>query len=232
MREADEWTAYAKEYDKKVFSLTSFPKRRRRVLENVSVGRVLNLGTGPTSYLNKDLIAQGNAVVAGDFCRAMLEEAEKRFTHPRLSYVLTDARESAFVNESFDSVVSINSILPPERENVVVIVREAFRVLKPNGVFIAFLTSYDSTVSLVQRLKLEMLLDPRDLRVNDGAGSGWQCYHTPKSIEKMLDAVGRSGHYNRIYLDTPEEVAELKRIYDIDTAEFPIHEYLLVAWKM
>lgn len=251
--ESGKWAGFAEDYDRKVFSLTRFPDRRKQLLEKISEGqvlnrgpcsapylnaglmvnreKVLNMGAGSAPYLNVDLVAAGNYVVASDFCEGMLDVAKRNFSHPSLEYVLADSACLPFESGSFDSVVSVNSILPPKRREVDLMFWEAFRVLKPFGFFVAFLCSYDSAERYSRMLGSSMLFDKAQLRLNDT--SGWQCFHTPVSIgEEIVDAGFRSYMYEKVELDTPAEVAEMKRLYGIDTSSLPIYEYLLTARKL
>jgi len=230
MAEEKNWIEFSEEYDQKVFSLTSFPNRRKQILDKVKKGRVLNLGCGPTSYLNKELIEKENVVVASDFCKEMLDSAKKEYNHPGLDYVLADSRDLPFEDYSFNSVIAINSILPPERKQVKEIFSECYRVLKDNGVLVAFLPSFDSSERSIEELGLEIELDKEQMRERDT--SGWQCFHTFQSICKEVDKFGFSRYRcTKVNLDSKEEVSEMKRMYDIDTSECFIYEYLLTAVK-
>ncbi|MFH1332996.1 MAG: class I SAM-dependent methyltransferase [archaeon] len=225
------WAKFAEDYDTKVFSLTRFPERRKQVLDEVKGERILNMGTGSAAYLNEDLVAAGKHVVASDFCREMLDVAEKNFVHPSLEYVLADSTHLPFETGSFDSVVSVNSILPIERKNVGLMFKEAFRVLKPFGFFVAFLCSYDSAERYAKTLAGYLKFDKNQFRLNDT--SGWQCFHSPISIgNEIVDAGFRSYSYERVDLDTSAEIIDLKRLYGINTSALPIYEYLLTARKI
>ena len=69
MEERDKWTEFAEDYDIKVFSLTSVPQRRKQIMRMVQKGRILNMGSGSTNYLNRELLDTGHSVVATDFCK-------------------------------------------------------------------------------------------------------------------------------------------------------------------
>jgi ubiquinone/menaquinone biosynthesis C-methylase UbiE len=228
--ESELWNPFSKDYDKKVFSLTRIPQRRKQILERISIGKILNLGCGPTPYLNQDLIAQENHVIATDFCQSMLDEAKKTFSNPNIKYVLADSRNLPFKDLEFDSVISVNSILPQEREDVYKIGSEVNRVLGKGGIFVAFLCSYDSVKRANQNLGLAIQCDDNQIRAMDT--TGWQCFHTPNSISDLMRRAGFSSYnFKKVFLKTKQEKQELRRLYGADTSKSFIYEYLLVARK-
>ena len=230
LNESQKWNYFAHNYDSKIFSLTSFLQRKQQVLDRIVKGNILNLGTGPTTYLNKDLVEDGNIVIATDFCKNMLDEASKKFSHFDLEYKLADSRSLPFQDNSCDSVISVNSILPPERSHVFEMFNEVYRVLKPKGKFVAFLCSYDSVKRANQNLNAGYELDDLQQRMIDTAC--WQCFHTPSTIEEnMLESGFSKYDFEKVYLDSKDEISEFKKIYGVDTSSSLIYEYLLVAEK-
>ncbi|MBU2590133.1 MAG: class I SAM-dependent methyltransferase [Nanoarchaeota archaeon] len=228
--QSDEWDGFSEDYDKKVFSLTSIPQRRKQILDLINSGLILNLGCGSATYLNKDLV-KDNKVIATDFCQAMLDIAQKNFQHPNLEYILADSKNLPFENESFDNIISVNSILPPERKEVYQMGKEINRVLKKDGKFIAFLVSYDSTQKGMKYFNMKLKIDDKQLRVNDTIG--WQCYHTPDSIKDLMRKSNfQDYNFKKVFLKTKKEIQEIKRLYDINTSKSLIYEYLLVASKV
>ncbi len=232
MKEQDKWIEFSEGYDDKVFSLTKVPQRREQILERIKKGYVLNMGAGSTSHLNKALVEEGNKVVASDFCQTMLDVAEKEFTHLNLEYILADSRDmrDVFKDETFDAVISVNSILPSERSQVDEMIGEAYRVLKKDGIFVAFLVAFGSPSKLVQKLEVDLNLDYEQKRMRDT--TGWQCFHTPKTIKGMMEKAGFQKYdYEKVFLKTKIEIDEMKRLYDIDTRKSFVFEYLLTAYK-
>lgn len=224
------WDKYAQNYEKKALSLTKVPQRRKQMLSEIKKGKILNLGTGPTSYLNQDLIKTGNVVVATDFSQKMLNVAASLFTHPNLKYKLADNRNLPFDNKSFDSVISVNSILPEKRKDVDIMIGEIHRVLKPNGKFVAILPSYDNVKRAARIYGVNLKLDSKQLRIRDSGQ--WQCFHTPKTIDKTMVKNGfKKYKLRKVFLKTKEEIKQIKRIYGIDTSKHFIYEYFLVAKK-
>jgi len=229
--ERDKWIEFSEGYDEKVFSLTKFPKRRDQILRFVHNGRVLNLGAGPLNYLNRDLIKEGSYVVVSDFCQAMLEHARKELQHSRLEHVVADSKHLPFADESFNTIISVNSILPQTRQEVDLMVKEIYRTLKTRSHFIAFLCAYDSAKQTIKTLGLKEEVDDEQERVVCYT-TGWQCFHTPQSITRMMRKAGFSDYnFAKIFLDTPEEIAELDKLYGIRNAQSLVFEYLLVGRK-
>ena len=236
--EAASWAPFSKRYDETVYSFTRFPRNVDRVIEQVLLGRILNIGAGPTDYLNRRLIELGNTVIATDFCPAMLEEAQKLFTHPELEYRLADSRDLPWENE-FDSVLAINSILPPTREDVVAMYRSARKAVKPGGVFVATLMHIDDARYLVEAHGDRWRVDFDNKIEIDTHGP--QCAHDGGTVYTEMSAAGwRDFSVSMIYLDTPEEIEDFKRLYDYQIGAPspktgrplpPFDELLLVARK-
>lgn len=224
------WEKFAKDYEDKVFSLTSIPQRRKQILESIKPGKILNLGCGPTYYLNQELTEQSNQVVAVDFCQNMLYVAKMKFTHPNLEYKLADARDLPFKNNTFDSIISVNSILPQKRDQTYEMISEIHRTLKKNGKLMAFLASFNSVEKVIKNLKIDFKIDVEQMRVYDT--DGWQCFHTPETIKEMMEIKKFSKYnYKKVFLKTRQEISELKRLYGFDTSKSLIYEYLLTATK-
>lgn len=223
------WGKFAKDYEKKVISLTKVPRRRKQILKEIKRGKILNLGTGPTPYLNMALI-KNNTVTATDFSKEMLDAAKNAFTHKNLEYKKADSRNLPFADESFDSIISINSIIPEKRKEADIIIKEAYRVLKPRGRFIAILPSYDNAKKAVKIHRIRLKLDEKQLRVWDSGQ--WQCFHTLETIGEMM---GRSGFkkykVRKLFLKTKEEIRQIRKIYGINASKHLVYEYFLVAEK-
>jgi SAM-dependent methyltransferase len=225
------WQDFAKDYDSKVFSLTSVPERRAQLISGLKGQRILNLGCGSTPYLNQNLIELGKTVYASDFCEDMLEESKKSYAHKNLRHILGDSRQLPFESEVFDSVLSSNSILPESRSEVVKILSECKRVLTKEGRLVAFLPAFDCGLYFKNEKGWSIKLDEERLREHDTIG--WQCFHTPESIEKEFSLGGLNlVSLEKIFLNTPNEISQIRRIYNLDTSENPIWEYLAVGEKV
>lgn len=118
-------------------------------------------------------------------------------------------REMA-LNERFDRIISVNSILPQNRTDVVRILRAIRGHLKPGGRLMAIMPAYDTTVYL-RRLWLDYYSaslhdDAHAARVVDAFAKSkkvndmellyaedsrtQQAYHTAESIKRELPAAG------------------------------------------
>ncbi|MFH1064259.1 MAG: class I SAM-dependent methyltransferase [Candidatus Woesearchaeota archaeon] len=225
-----DWSDYAKDYEEKVFSLTSVPQRRRQIVERIQSGKVLNMGCGSVPYLNQDLIAAGNRVVASDLCPEMLRESMIQYTHPDLSHMLADSRDIPERDCTFDTVVSVNSILPPQRSDADHMFSEAYRVLKPEGILVAFLVAYSNPKRLDDILGLGLKFDEEQKRMWDTGE--WQCYHDPDTISRNMTESGFLSYtLEKVWLKTKNETGQLSRIYGYDAAKTLSFEWLLSAVK-
>lgn len=224
------WDKLAEDYEEKVLSLTKVSARRKQILAEIKKGKILNLGTGPTTYLNLALVKGGNIVVATDTSKKMLEVAGSTFIHKNLRYCRADNKNLPFSTRFFDSVISVNSILPKSKKDVDVMIKGIYRVLKKSGKFVAILPSYDNVKRVIKTYGINQKLDNKELRVFDSGQ--WQCFHTPETIKKMM-LKNRFKHYklSKLFLKTEEEIKQIKKIYEIDTSKHFFYEYFLVAKK-
>jgi SAM-dependent methyltransferase len=101
----------------------------------------------------------------------------------------------------FDVIVSVNSVIPPARDDVVPLLAAMRRVLKPDGRLLAILPSYDTTRYLrdliAQRDGEEAACDWDTRHLSNGEqllfaddGVTQQAYHSPES---MADELPRAG---------------------------------------
>ncbi|HXX57999.1 MAG TPA: bifunctional demethylmenaquinone methyltransferase/2-methoxy-6-polyprenyl-1,4-benzoquinol methylase UbiE [Thermodesulfovibrionales bacterium] len=111
---------------------------RRRLVSGIGKGeRVLDLctGTGELAFRIARRVGESGSVVGLDFCDDMLNRAREKMD-PRLknvSFVLSDAKDLAFPDNSFDAVtVSFGIRNVPDTVAVLNAVR---RVLRPGGKF-------------------------------------------------------------------------------------------------
>jgi len=231
----EDWKYFADKYEEKMISLSSIPERQKQVAEAIKPGKILNIGCGCITKLNEFLVERGNVVVATDFCKPMLEEAKARFDHENLIHIFADSNNLPFNNESFDSVIAVNSILTENREEVDKIIKEVYRVLKTNGKFVAFLCSYEANKELVNNLGIKnIFLDEKEFKV--GVEKEWekifQCFHSPETIERLMKIIPFSKFkYEKIINNTTKEIEMIKSVHKVDTTNCPIYSYLLIAEK-
>lgn len=131
-REASNWIAWARtpghdaysEYSPAFFEFVPPPGRA-----------TLEVGCGE-GRVARDLADRGHRVTAVDASPTLLAAAQA--LDPRSEYVLADAAELPFSDETFELVVAFNSLM--DIEDMPGAVREAERVLKPNGRFCVCVT--------------------------------------------------------------------------------------------
>lgn len=217
------WDKYAAEYEKNVFSLTKVAIRREQIIEKVCGTNVLNLGCGSEPYLNVDLLKENFNLTVSDWSEKMMIKAKEYVDKGTVA----DSRCLPFQSETFDTVISTNSILPDNRIDVVKMFKEVRRVLKTGGVFVAFLPSFDSCEEENQKLDAGLELNYEDKSISDT--NGWQCFHTPETIREELPL--KIIELKKVYLDTQDEIDQITRLYGLDTSSSFVYEYLLFSEK-
>jgi demethylmenaquinone methyltransferase/2-methoxy-6-polyprenyl-1,4-benzoquinol methylase len=99
--------------------------------------RVLDVctGTGELALLLAQKVGPGGTVTGADFCEEMLSRArEKTKSKRNLSYILSDAKELPFPDNTFDTVtVAFGMRNIPD---TIFALKEIKRVMKPGGKFI------------------------------------------------------------------------------------------------
>ncbi|MDY0028655.1 MAG: class I SAM-dependent methyltransferase [Pseudobdellovibrionaceae bacterium] len=109
--------------------------------------------------------------------------------------------EEYSAQKPFDVIVSVNSVLPHDRSSVREIFQSISRNLKPDGVFVSILPSYDTMIAMLSYH--EEIMTPEAFR---DFSERWelcnhelavfdenhirQCYHTPDSIRHDLSCSG------------------------------------------
>lgn len=123
---------YASFYDKKTVFLDSFEQRViGKMLRCVKGRKILDAGCGTGRLIDK-LLASGANVAAIDISPEMLRIAKKKFQN--VKFVEGDVENLPFEDECFDIVIA--SFLIVHLKNPQKFFDEAYRVLKPGGIFI------------------------------------------------------------------------------------------------
>ncbi|WP_370946175.1 class I SAM-dependent methyltransferase [Amycolatopsis sp. cg5] len=91
----------------------------------------LDLGCGE-GRLSRDLTEHGHQVTGIDVSTTLIDAA--REAHPEGEYLLADACDLPFEDESFDVVIAYNALM--DIDDMAGAVREAARVLTPDGKFV------------------------------------------------------------------------------------------------
>lgn len=95
---------------------------------------MLEIGT-TTGEMLLNLSLNCNEGVGIDYSTMMIEEAKKKNAPSNITFKVDDATNLSFPNESFDLIFTISTlqVVTPLED----VLSEIFRVLKPEGIFIA-----------------------------------------------------------------------------------------------
>ncbi len=170
---------------------------------------IVDIGCGPGNFL-RALKNIPNSVTGVDLSDSALKIASEFAQENKITFnpIKSDIRHLK-LEEKFDIVISVNSILPDSREEIIQILRSVRGLLKPNGVFYAILPSFDTTQYLrglwhnhynnmfndqkhadrcLKQLDSYKLVDRENcMYADDGANT--QAYHTDSTIiDEFRDA--------------------------------------------
>lgn len=105
------------------------------VLSNPGNNKLLDIGTGPGSLPEMLIREDSNLNITGiDSSTSMIDEAGKRLKHKNVSFLYDKANERlAFTDEEFDVVTFCSVLFLLDNTTKTFLLKEALRVLKPNG---------------------------------------------------------------------------------------------------
>ncbi|HDY86484.1 MAG TPA: class I SAM-dependent methyltransferase [bacterium] len=89
----------------------------------------LEVGCG-TGYLTKELVKTGTQINAIDISPDLLKQAESEIKAPNVTFMIENAYDMSFKNESFDSIVGSSVLHHLDIDSALT---EFYRVLKPGG---------------------------------------------------------------------------------------------------
>ena len=234
---AENWTQFVRDYETKVFSVTSFDAKRKKIRQSVKPGVVADLGCGPLGLMLRELAQLPQTFAVGtDFCLAMITESRQCTEKFGVRYVVADNRCLPFRSSSIDTIVSINSFLPETRAEVELIFGEVSRVLRKSGRLVAVLPSFEMSLVARDRWGMTLRLDLQDRREWDTLG--WQCFYTAPDIERLMrDNSFAEYRIEKMVFSAPEEVTHIGQIYakslrDVPSnklVQYPLFEHLLIA---
>jgi ubiquinone/menaquinone biosynthesis C-methylase UbiE len=230
------WDRFCTDYISKVFSPLQFAFARRQLIQEVKLPRVLDMGCGPTPFLLRDLLRLPDIdLFASDFSMKMLEAAKSQFPTGAIRFVFGDNRRLPFEDAFFHTVLSINSILPEQRDEIELMFAEVVRVLKPGGRFVALLPAFETSLMARDHWHMDIRVDTANHREYDT--TGWQCFYTREDIADLMRRHGFAPYkLEPLYFDSEEAIAEIRKIYGQYLSpsllrEYPLFEHFLVADK-
>jgi demethylmenaquinone methyltransferase/2-methoxy-6-polyprenyl-1,4-benzoquinol methylase len=127
---------FAKHYDflTKILMVGTYDKVRKRIVSAPHVKVALDLCSG-TGYVTGHINAEN--VLAIDLSPGMLKvNREKNKSKKHINIIAGDAFELPFPDNSFDAV--FNTLAAHEFKKFSLIIKEAYRILKPGGRFVLY----------------------------------------------------------------------------------------------
>jgi len=145
-------------------------------------GKILDIGGGGEGIISRH---SGDSVVAIDRRKDELEE-----TADIGIKIVMDACHMAFLDRTFDNITSFYTIMYMDTEQTILFLKEAYRVLKPNGL----LWIWDTEIPHLDEndvfiADLEVKINPEDT-VLTGYGIGWNREQTSNILQKHITDVG------------------------------------------
>lgn len=171
---------------------------------NKQTKTVADVGCG-FGKLVKRLVGEGfHRVYAIDASASMLDATWGNLNNrerERVDRRHLDMRHMVHLNELFEVVFSLNSILPREPSDTPRILREIAASIKPGGTFVAILPAFD-TVTALKECELPFFVDRRrrlggppslwGIRNVLGRWDRWKAYHIKKRMSGWIgNSVGR-----------------------------------------
>jgi SAM-dependent methyltransferase len=231
------WAQLSRDYEHKVFSVTAFPAQKARIVDNVRLGRTVDLGCGPTGRLLTHLAGvQGVFPIGLDACAEMLIESRKATANLPVTYLQADMKWLPFANGSVETAISINSFIPETRTEAERMFREAARIVRPGGRLVAVLPAFEMSILARDCWGMQVSLDLDQHRECDT--TGWQTFYTRTDIKELILKCGFSSvSIERMEFSTGPEIAQTLEVYadslrgvPVETlVRFPLFEYFVVA---
>ncbi len=179
------------------FDITAFDKLRRKMRDHnhldtvrlihsgINNGLALEIGPGP-GYLGLEWLRRttGTTLKAVEISQGMILLAEKNADEyqlrNRLTYILGDAQNLPFENESFDAVFSSGSL--HEWAEPKQIFNEIYRVLKPGGRY--YISDLRRDLNPVIKAIIIKSTDPKE--IVPGFITSLNAAYTKKELKKLL----------------------------------------------
>jgi len=217
------WNNLAEEYDKRVYSITSFPEKRERIVASALPGEhILIAGGGSEVYLQRDLLStlQDISIIVSDFSPEMLRVSAKNFNDARLDHRLLDTRALG-IEGTMDRIIVTNSIVPETRDDVIKMYSSLFDALKQGGEFVGYFPSFTMIEELAAS-QPEILAENREnidfenKRYKDTVG--WQSWQTEATLREELSRAGFKPNtimIERVPCESDLEANTLAALYDL-----------------
>jgi ubiquinone/menaquinone biosynthesis C-methylase UbiE len=156
------------------------------------IGQIIDVGCGPgflTAQISRELPEV--KVIGLDINEATLKNAKRTWlpdVHPKLEFLIGDAQQLPFLDNSVDFVISSLSL--HHWADAHAVFQEISRILKPGGKFLIFDLRRDSPTYFYYALKIgQAALAPKAIRkINGAVGSFWAAY-TPSEIMKTIQKI-------------------------------------------
>jgi ubiquinone/menaquinone biosynthesis C-methylase UbiE len=112
-------------------TISPYIKRRDRILD-------LCCGTGTLTVLLAELFYDDCSIIGVDLSQGQIAQAQKKDIYPNLKFIVMDANNLQFNNESFDKIIISAALHEMDKKQRLNVLSEVHRVLKKDGRFLIF----------------------------------------------------------------------------------------------
>lgn len=178
-------------------------KKAVRILLESRPRRILDLctGTGDFAFLIADAAMVGSTVTAIDYSRPMLDRAaEKAEVERRIQFLLGDAADLPFDDDSYDAIGISFAFrnLTYKNQNRNASLCEVRRVLRPGGIFVIVESSQPRflPIRLLRDRYVDRMVARRAARISGHQpayrylADSVKRFYTPQEIEQLLNTHG------------------------------------------
>jgi len=112
-------------------TISPYIKRGDRILD-------LCCGTGTLTVLLAELFYDDCSIIGVDLSQGQIAQAQKKDIYPNLKFIVMDANNLQFNNESFDKIIISAALHEMDKKQRFNVLSEVHRVLKKDGQFLIF----------------------------------------------------------------------------------------------
>ena len=112
-------------------TISPYIKRGDRILD-------LCCGTGTLTVLLAELFYDDCTIIGVDLSSGQIAQAQKKDIYPNLKFIVMDANNLQFNNESFDKIIISAALHEMDKKQRLNVLSEVHRVLKKDGQFLIF----------------------------------------------------------------------------------------------